>query len=602
MKKTKKAVAGLTALFMAFSMTAFAACETNDGNTGDDGNNGEPPAIVKTDAEKIMEAAAKQRIGGMSGVINLNMNHANVSYASDEEGKKLQNAEEEKTYYKTDMTLSGAVNLKNLNVDASSVLTEWETDANGTEKANTRGSDYSYYFMRGGFLYTYYSDSEVTDFSSVVLNKLSGGAFVMPVAADGYAGVPLNTFINLSRVYNANSFADKKLTINLNKVVYSLYTDVIGVINGLKDTTTVGEVVESAPVKNLIHSLTYGYTAKDIYDEVKEGLGGDRMPAGIKGYFDLAPVPAEGVSVYDYLVSVLKSKAFAEDIIGLVSSDIPASAIAPLYDFAVLDIAKLFLMSSDSDTPSLAPATQAETGDSESSEPTMTMENLKAMIKDYVDMVSATEDTVTVNIPDYNMVVNASALQAVISVNDNYEIISAEVTGDAVIETQRIRKKTQYIPGSGDSDDTTVVSYTTHKETINADVKATLTVSETISLKNISSNKALLNVGELKANHEYYFTLYIGRDAAIPMRVTIGEENAVTKLEVLDETYKNVVKEVKNDGGEGVKVGDYTVTGYETELQYDDYYEAYLLYINIAKGEDYWRYSVNNFREMVTVG
>lgn len=558
MTKTKKALMGLTALLMAFSMTAFTACSNsnnnnnnnnnneNNNNNNNENNNDNPGTVTLTDAEKIMAAAAKQSVAGVSVNYSLISDVTTNMYESDEDGVKKPDGQEMTMYSKGTSGAKATVDLTSFNVDSSNYSVNKEVDKDGKEVADSESnySEYSYDYVRDGKSFWYNSNAEVTDITKVALQydgESEDGedvSFDTVTTIDGVMGVPFNTIINLSKVYESNTYSNGKLTINLNKVAHKLYNEVLAVLDGLKETSTVGEVIESKPVKNLMDSLTYGYTAKGIYDEVKTALGGDQMDAQTKAIFDLVPVPAEGASVHTYLVSVLKDKEFAGKIMAMINPNAPSSAVAPLYDFTVLDVVKIVMSMmqnggnekpNQGNTEQGGVATLAEESEGENTEASqeITVEALKAMAKQYLnEMVSITEDKVTIS-TEY-ATVEVSALTAEISVNDKYEITSVKASGDV---------KAVSVMAHHVGDD----AYMGIETDTTAKFEATVNISATApALTDISNNDVISDVANPEVNGAYYYVASFGHgeyQRDLVLRVTLGEKNgdsyAVTKIEAL---------------------------------------------------------------------
>ncbi len=593
MKKIKKALMGITALVMAFSMTAMTACDTgsNPENNkkpdteqtdptkpggddtdptkpgGDDTDptkpGGETPA--KTDAEKIMDASAAQTVGGMTTNIAVKAAVTEATYDSDAEGNKLESATEEKEYSKGTITIDGAVDLSTMNVDASMEMLSYYVDEKGAKIPDSDQNMYNYSYVRDGYTFNYSGETKVTDFSKVVFG-MEAPTQDESLVVTGVEGVSLNPIIYLGKAYEANSFANKKLTINLNKVVHGLYTDVLEEIEGLTETTKIGEIIESAPVKNLIDALTYGVTAKDIYDAVIAQLPEmpedpsqmDQQTAMVMAIVGLIPVPEEGASVHAYLVSVLKNKEFLDSIMSMINPEAPSMGMA-MYDFAVIDIINMLMSmgggseqnpggsGSTEQTPEAGgnASTLAETdaGSQPGEVPQMTMEQIKLMVKGLLaQYVNVTEDKVTVNV-EYTTV-EVSALQMVFAVNDNYEIVSTEITGNVAVENITIR-------GNGISPET--MTYMTYVETVEAELKATIAFNETVTLKDISgykvaqvsyaypekSEETLLLTWQKASNQKIYYRAYstiANGEVEVIIYSRNGNNNATSTVKTITES------------------------------------------------------------------
>ncbi|MDE7401638.1 MAG: hypothetical protein K2N17_06265 [Clostridia bacterium] len=474
MSKFKKAIMGVTALVMAFSMTALAGCANgNDNKDPSDPNNPNGPgegALVspaKTDTVKVLERIQTQSFKAASMQYALDTKSMCTSYDSDEDGKILENATKQTAGEHNKTSGSAKINVKNYELDATSHYFEEALDAEGKKVANTERESYGYIFSRGGPRFNAYDDGkEITDFSKVTLSY--DGAMELPAELKAMLDAlpengmpaqeltPLSSILNLAETYGGATFADKKLTINFNKTAYGLYNDVLAVIESLTEDTKVGDVIKAKPVKALIESLTYGVSAKDILDQVAAMAGGEAGASTLEGesegdsslamigaMLEILPEAAEGESVYAYLVKVLESKDVAEAIFKMIAPTLPASAVAPIAQFKVIELLQLIAASMqppqnpDQGTTMSAVVYEESAGGMQQ----VTMAQIKKQIKDYLNqMVSVTEDKVTVTMPE--SAYEVSALEIVYTVGDDYAVSSVAVSGS-------VNEKTSYVYGNG---------------------------------------------------------------------------------------------------------------------------------------------------------
>ena len=463
MKKLHKVLMSVTAIVMAFSMTAMTACvdgeggsnpgnnpgnisggteggNTEGGNQG--GNQGGNATVTKTDAQKTIEAFQNQSFKAVGVEVVSDTTSTYVSYSCDAEGKILDGATKEESARNSVVEISEKVNLVNYAGDMKSCATYTDIDADGNLIKSTENKYYGYEFLRDG--YDFYVPSndgikeEITDFSNVTFHveestipsQLEEILAQMP--EDGVpAGllVPITTFLNLADVYEGATFADKKLTVNLNKVVYGLYNDVVEVIENLDDDTTVGDIFTAAPVKNLIESLTYGLDAKEVYDQIYSAIieSGTVPKAQIDAVLVSVPKPEEGENVYSYLVKIIESKEVATLLGALASSygiTLPEdTAIADMKISEVITIVMGAMGGAPQDAAPAAPAAPS-------------MEDIKAMLKNMLDgYVTVTEDKLTITVyetpTEYNKM-DASAAQLVFNVGDDYTVSSIDFSVEAV--------------------------------------------------------------------------------------------------------------------------------------------------------------------------
>ncbi|MCM1438669.1 MAG: hypothetical protein NC131_05590 [Roseburia sp.] len=391
MKKSHKALIGLTSVVMAFSVTAMAACGSSGGGSGNTpaGVGDNNITISDTEIKNVSTAVASQNIKAVTVEMNTTGTTVYASTDCDENGKKLSDAETRYERYKSTEQETIKTNLKGLYSDMFSSYKSEVLDKDGNPVTDGYTEEgYGYTFMRDfTFYYVNNEDNDkITDFSNV--DVVRNDTAIIPdmlkavLAAIPETGVsaetvtPITGILSLADVYGAKTSADNKITLNYNKVAYKLYSEAVGVIDKLDENTTVGGLIAEKPVKALIMSLTYGLDAKELYDEVYGALVGEGGNAQIDAMLAELPKPAAGDSVYKYLVTLLKSQKFAETVFAVVMPE-AASLTTPkaFADMKVADVVKLVAGNS-------APA----------------MAQVKTYIKGVLDeYVTVTEDKVTVS-------------------------------------------------------------------------------------------------------------------------------------------------------------------------------------------------------------
>ena len=436
MKKLNKALLGVTALVMAFSVSAMAAC----GGNGDEGGNPNDPnseqAFKSSDVKKAVEAFGQQHFKAISVEYSADMIINTASYDCDKDGKKLADATENNYSYSLLSTSTEKMNLRTFEMDDIAHSISKDLDEDGKIVEDSERERYNYNFIRDGYSYDLYSQTEITDFSKAEFEEpwaIDMPAEVLAIlAAMPEEGVPadlmtpVTAIMRLADIYDGASYANKKLTVNFNKVAYQLYTEVLTVIEGLNEDTTVGELIGKTPVKNLLQSFTYGIDAKEIYDEVYDMFAGEGSDPAMKAQIDKLPVPEEKEGVYSYLVKLLESKDVAELLFSMAAPGMPASAIAPIAQFTVIDIVTMFMGGAGEGEVSLQMEAAAPT-----------MAQIKAMVKQMLNQyVTVTQDKVTVTMPDEK--VEVSALEIVFEVGDDYSVSSVSLSADVVMESSSV--------------------------------------------------------------------------------------------------------------------------------------------------------------------
>lgn len=432
MKKLNKAILGVTALVMAFSVSAMAACSNTDNDPNSPKNPNSPnyvQPVKNNDVKKTIEAFGKQNFKAVSLDYTYEDTYVSSDYECNASGVKLENATVDKYSNHYKMTVSEKMNFKTLDMDMTSYDISEELDKDGKPVAEGTRKEYDYTFMRGGKMYGKSSQTEITDFSNVEFDYSYDAEIPPQVTAilaalpeEGMSAefmTPVTAIMRLGDIYGGATYANNKLTVNFNKVAYKLYNEVLEVIEGLNDETKVGDLIKKTPVKNLLQSLTYGIDAKEIYDQVVAMAGGENADATVKAQIDKLPKPAEKETVYAYLLKLLESKDVAELIFSMAAPGMPASAIAPIADFKVSEIITLVMGIVGGNG---GVATQAEA----STAPTMAQ--IKTMVKGLINKyLTVTEDKITVNAGNKTEV---SAAEVVFNVGDDYTVSSISLSVD----------------------------------------------------------------------------------------------------------------------------------------------------------------------------
>lgn len=551
MKKLNKALMGVTAVVMAFSVSAMAACSNED----DGGKHGEGSKAV---AVKVLDAYNKQTVKGVS-FTSLTESVVTASwYKSDEEGKKLADAEENTHKSKGTVRVSGKYNadLANLTADYFTDTENVALKADGSVDATQKASQhYNYTFVRGGNIFTYESEEATTDFSKVAINYEGSIADALPegITIDDALGameesglgsvtsLPVNLILNLANDFGGVTETSGKVTVDFNKVTYNAYNSVLEVIEGLDENTTVGDLIAAKPVKSLVEALTYGIDAKTVYDAVIAEFGGDNAGADVKEIIKNVPSPEEGQSVYDYIVSLLNSKSFAGFVLSMVTGQPVGSIAAPFAEFKVADIMAIIAQIGGSGNAT-SPAAEAEVGAGMSP---LTMAQIKTMAKAAIEeYVTVTEDKVTINM---DSIVSFSDLKLAFSVNDNYEITALDVTGNQTVNTLQV------IGNSYDGE----TSYFAYDTVMEGEIFYSVNFSAIdLGYEDIDNSNAFVHVEELGEGGVYYADTAFCCDYLL--RITVNAEGEITLLE-LTEDYGGTAVGTYDAEGKSVTVGETVV-------------------------------------------
>ena len=569
MKKIKKALMGITALLMAFSVSALCACTPDDNP-----ESGKPEQGAKPVAVKVIDAYKDQTVKGISFTSLTESVVTAKSYACDEKGVKLADAEEQSQKSKSTAHESGKTNADFTNLTAD-YFTDTKSEAlraDGSVDVTQKASHYySYMFMRGGNIFTYASEETTTDFSKAVLSYQGSIKDALPegvtiedalgameeTGLGSVTSLPVSLILNLSNDFGGVTETSGKVTVDFNKVTYNAYNSVLEVIEGLDENTTVADLIGTKPVKSLVEALTYGIDAKTLYDSVTAEFGGENADASVKEIIKNIPAPEEGNSVYEYIVSLINSKDFAGFIVSSITGQPVSSAIAPFAEFKIADVMALIAQIGGTGTISPSPVAEAE---SDAGMGMLTTEQIKAMAKAALgEYVSVTEDKFTVSM-GYTEI-GVSDLKLDFSVNDNYEITELDITGKATTDSLTVR-------GIGHDG---VNSYYANKVTVDMDISYSVYFSVIdLGYEDIDNCNVTSRVEELGEGVYYADSLFC---CDYLLRFTVNAEGEITLME-LTETY----------GGTGVgtyNAEEKSVTEGETVVKFNKVSDGYAyLYVN----------------------
>lgn len=378
MKTLKKMLIGVVSVIMAMSMAAFAACGSTD-NTGNGGNNnqtdggnteggnedGGNTGDTQTDEEKALAQLfeAVQNLG------------TSAAFQVDIEGKNTKNnyvsvdgefgTEPDETH-ESEITakLSVKMNIADGNADIVA-------ESQQRRDKQTTSSMYGYAFIRDWNIFETSSDEKITDFSGVELNyantiPVGEYAEMLPETANidlyevanSVLALPAPLLASVAIQYDAVSISSAGIKIDINAMLYGMYTKVVETIQSIELDTTVGDLINSDLVKGLIDAVTYDVTSAELVDVIIEVLdsgvidaaiaaAGSQGNAGVTTYAvttadtqvsvsqvikALLPEAGEDESVHSYLVKVLNSEqiATALGMEGTVIADLTVESILAL--------------------------------------------------------------------------------------------------------------------------------------------------------------------------------------------------------------------------------------------------------------------------------
>jgi len=109
--------------------------------------------------------------------------------------------------------------------------------------------------------------------------------------------------IKLADKYGAVKTKANELTLDVNKLIYKIAKDLIPVLEGIDEKTTVGNLIKNGKVKKLINSLAGDDTALDFYNGVLVSEEYSLFAKMITPY-----KPEEGQRIYDYIKEICETK------------------------------------------------------------------------------------------------------------------------------------------------------------------------------------------------------------------------------------------------------------------------------------------------------
>jgi hypothetical protein len=534
MKKYKKILTATAALSMSACLAIFAACGNN--NTTTTGSADTTPVTVSDETTKSAIDSVNTQSKSAKSLnlqINSNLTRTASSYESDSEGNTKNGLAVEKAgdyFHATDTdTIAVTVDLESANVDTTvHKNTQYQLKegsyADNEDLVNYTG--YEYDFVRNWYTFSYTTDDNtaVTDFTGKTLQYedyafddytdssldtyLSMVTAYLPKAMPYIMNMSLAAPLVIGDVYKAVTVDDTQgtVTLDLNKAIYGLYTDLVSFVNKINKNTTIGNVLSSKAVKTLISAATYSIDIKDAYDSLKND-------SETSSYVALLPEAKESDTVYTYLSKVL----YSQDLFNSLNASGMFSSFK-VKSFGDIKLSSLYsMLTSEGTLESLGSmlgfgvdgeegASDSDAGaesDIQASDTTLTFDEFIAKIKNNITSgitVSETsfkgtstviDQAVTEEGEDSDEFSKTTSSYSFSNVKLVYTLSSGNVTSIGISGTV-VQNQTSIISfveeTSGDSA-TRTVSYTTYNNHESNTINVTLTISdEEVSLVDIDDN------------------------------------------------------------------------------------------------------------------
>ncbi len=393
--KTKKLIALSLATTMTGSLVAIAAC----GCDSDDTDSGTPGTGSTTQSTILLNSMLSQDFNAIAVNADVKINGSAKVYANDNgtKGKLLQEGTET-----IGMSETGKFNLKSGDADITVKSTN-----------NDKTSSHEYMFLRNwhAFDYDALDNGMVTNWGSNVTLNYSGNPFdslteegsptwsqYLPTIFGEMVSELTNTTTK-TYTYSIAKIADsfngltidskqKTATIDLNATVYGAVTAIGEVLSSINDNTTIGDILKTDAVKNILMSVTELFPATEIksaFDEVLQSL-----PVEIKQMIDSMGIdlskifvaPDKNSTTYDYLVKIISSEELKNAINKIIQFAMQQQGVTGGIGFGLTDtldkmkVAPLFQMAGISVT------------------------DIARSFKDYTKQI--TKDSFVINLPDEN--------------------------------------------------------------------------------------------------------------------------------------------------------------------------------------------------------
>lgn len=321
MKSLKKWMSGVAAIAMAIGMAIFAGCGTTTGGNGGGGGNDGPQG------EKLSE----EEIQAVIDKLYDKADNPGQSFSFEFVGK----ATDQSSYFTADSAEAERTesSVSDLSVAVKANLADGDADMSLTYTNTVDGepitSQEEGIFIRDWNMFRQISGEETGGSDDVLVNEgaipidellgglTSGDDELLSQEVNALVALPAPAVMQLAKQYEAVTSYENVLTVNVNAIVYGLYTEFVSLVDSFELTTTLGDIFASDFAKDIVSALTYGMTGEELYAAVcaildtgmiEELAGGNLYPGFSAELKQLLPIPAEDDSVYDYFVKVLESE------------------------------------------------------------------------------------------------------------------------------------------------------------------------------------------------------------------------------------------------------------------------------------------------------
>lgn len=280
-------------------------------------------ACGSSDVEEVLNSIKESKLQSFSGKLDFEYDSlvfdgytwtAQSDGSNPSEREKIHNElkyEQYSEFPDLDLTIKG--NYPEGNFDLFAKNNRTYLDADGETVIEEKNC--FYWFFRGWEGYEINSKEEIDDLNGKEPYYMGNNQIFKIVSTDTveYAPRIVNYFIiNLADRFGGLSVNGDKLSVDLNVTVYNLLNSLKDVINNLKPSTTLGDLLADDTLKTVISSLVNGLTPEEAADYISKNFLEPMKNTNelVKEFYELLGEikPDANSSTFDYIV-----KFFTDD-------------------------------------------------------------------------------------------------------------------------------------------------------------------------------------------------------------------------------------------------------------------------------------------------
>lgn len=316
-KKLATVAALLTATASTFTLVACGG--------GEDTLNLQASDAKTTEyVESVLQATEKAPTGVGEISLSASAEGSSSYFLCKADGEKIESALNNESSGSATVTASGWWNQDGeVDLKAHYAVTDEETN-----------EGYAFAYLRGGYLMFNASETETIDLNTVELTAVNISELIseiisMPMPEVEVSGsVSFDAIAKLALSYGSVSVSNGTIELDIDRTVASLVKDVLQTVGTINAETTLGSVLQSNAVKNVVNSLFSKYTAKQFRAEIMSLLG-VISPESAQAIDALLPQPAEtDETVHDYLMTLINDKNLSGMLLMYINPTLTNKTIA----------------------------------------------------------------------------------------------------------------------------------------------------------------------------------------------------------------------------------------------------------------------------------